>query len=278
MPTDRPKPLDLPPPRARPAPPAPMRPAQGFGNIPNFRGAPHALDLPPPRARPALVTIPIAPPRGNHVGPPAPAIGENPNLQKLLGAAHDADPVATADPRFRNRLDRCLSAKTPEIMSWGEAEAAVLRQAADTQAQIARKVATIDGARIADECRVAATKPPGLFERKGDKAQFYERTMTSARTMLGDVLSEIASAVNTLRPKIDSLRVDILALQIAQKVMDPMQQTIADGRLRTLVSGQQMSVMALQTFDNQTASILKLIQDMDQLLTVVIPGWKLANA
>jgi hypothetical protein len=56
-----------------------------------------------------------------------------------------------------------------------------------------------------------------------------------------------------------------------------MAQATAAGRLRTLVSGQQMAAMALQTFDNMQAANLKLIQDIDQLLTVVIPGWTLAQ-
>jgi hypothetical protein len=135
-----------------------------------------------------------APPRRS--GPPAPAIGEHPHLQKLLGDALAKDPQAASDLRFRARLDKCLGLKSADLMSWGKADLDVLAAAADTQAQIAKRLGTIDAARIADECRTAATKPPSLIERmtKANKPAFFKQTLGTARTLLDELMREVVAA------------------------------------------------------------------------------------
>lgn len=212
-------------------------------------------------------------------GPPAPAIGEHPRLKELLGAANDADPFAASDIRFRNRLDHCLGSKPSELVSWGEQNMIVVRAAADTQAQIAKRLGTLNAAELADKCRAASTKPPGLFSRiQGQTAVFYEQTLNAIRPQLTAITSEIETAETGLRQKLEALRLDILALQMTIKTLtDQGAQSVAAGRLRNMVAAQQMAAMGLQGLGNMKTANNKLIEDIDTLLSVVIPGWRLAG-
>lgn len=216
------------------------------------------------------------PPRG---GPPAPAIGEHPRLKELLGEANAADPATASNIRFRGRLDRCLNSKPSELVSWGEQDLALVRKASDAQAQIAKRIGTINAASLADKCRVASTKPPGLLGRlSGSNANFYEQTLTAIRPQLVAITSEIESAETDIRQHLDGMRLDILALQMTIKtISEPGAQQVAAGRLRNMVAAQQMAVMALQGFTNMKTTNNKLIEDIDTLLNTVIPGWKLAG-
>ncbi len=220
---------------------------------------------------------PVAPPR-----PPARerVLGGDPRAPALVDKAALADPVVGNDLRMRGRIETFLDLNPNLWGSWAEKDLRVLVDSASRQSEIAQTLSRANATKWAFDCQQAYAKPYTFIDRlTAPKPEFYKERLTQARDILQEAGGKAQQLQADLRPRLDTIRLDALALQVCTDgVTDPTQQMIATRRLQTLVQGQQTGMMILTATDNLGVTIATQAATISDLLTVTIPNWILAQS
>jgi hypothetical protein len=285
-----PRAIRLPETHLTPKPPKPIAPAAALPEP----AAPRSLmdrlrNNPPPAPKPQ----PVAPPRA--LAPPRPSpprvepVKPVPNpynvtiddkIDRLMERAFEIDPQTTSNIRFRPRLDKAVSQTAREWMDWGQRGLETLRTVTVKNAEFVNKYTTLNAAQWIQETQNAANKPPSFMDRFNRKpVSFYEGQMDRIRADLADLLVPLEAEIADLRPRFDTLRLDVLTFSVLYETLsDPHDIQVVQTRQRTLVNGQTSVAQLLQMMENTRASITQNIQTIDDLLLTLIPQWKMAES
>ncbi len=232
-------------------------------------------------APPREISIAQAPSRPAPKPAPTPGtrvIGGNPKAPAMLKRAEEVDAKAAADIRFRNKLEEFLDLKPSGWASWGERDLNAMGDAASEHLKLAQDLTRAEAVKWAAETREAYNRPPGFFNRK-PKVEFYKQMLEGARDQVTAVWSKLETRCAELRPKLATLRLDVVVLQVAtEKVDDTMHANVAAGRMRNLVNGQHTAEMILQSMENLKATAAAQQSDLSDVLTTLIPNWLLAQS
>lgn len=194
------------------------------------------------------------------------------------------DEVKCIDPtidqiRIRGRIDSLLVMAMADFLNWGERNLAPLRAASNIQSQIASRMAQINASGWLRETLEASTKLPsgGLFSKKPKLPEYYEGMITKARGELMALVTEITTVAKNYEPDVTDLQLDALSLLVVSKTIDDTaNQIIANNRAKSLLASHQTGSMLLQTIEQTQLQAAQFIQQIDDLLSVTIPQWKMA--
>lgn len=275
-----------------------------FGSMPSPRAkspenAPRGLQLPAP-APPGHLTlssmngdvsyIRIEPtpaellarlrPQQTPAAPREAIIGGDPRAPALLEKAKTLDPLLAGHRLFRARLETFLDLRPSAWVTWAENDLRVLVNSASAQAECARQLSLANAVKWASDCEQAYKKPPGLFDRlTAPKPEFYRERLSQARDALQQVAAKIETLQADLKPRLETVSVDALVLQVATAdAVDPSDQITSTRRLQTIVGGQQTGLMIVQALENMAVAIATQKATVSDLLTITIPNWILAQS
>lgn len=223
---------------------------------------------------------PAPPPRHPQSPDTGRILGGDPRAPALVLAAKAID-ARLADHRlFRNRLEAFLDLKPAEWATWADVDLQVLPRAATKQAEFARKLSLANAIRWADECEQAYKKPPSLLDRlTAPKPEFYQERLTQARDALTEVRVEIDALLSDVRPRLETIAIDALVLQVSTaNVTAQADQIMAARRLQSIVAGQQTAAMIVQGLDNLASTTATQAATIGDLLTITIPNWIIARS
>ncbi len=204
-------------------------------------------------------------------------------VDQLVAAAVASDPqLERIKHRLRPRLQTLLSANQNTLLCWGEENLAVTQRESVVHARLAQRVSQLSVAEWLHKCAEASTAPPGGWTamfRRPEGPQFYEAKLRQLQAEMGPMLTEYARLVEDVRPELEDIRLDAAALAaVAPRHQDPTMAMIISNRLRTLVTGQQTAAQLLQSAENARMTLAQHCQNMDQLLSVTLPAWRIAEA
>lgn len=260
--------------------------------------APRALGL-PPQAPPG--TLPLHTVRGviahvpvqespedllrrlRPVQPPAAPreaiIGGDPRAPALVEKAKAINPTLAIHRLFRNRLEMFLDLRPAQWATWADKDLTILINSASAQSEFARQLSLANAVKWATDCEQAYKKPPGLLDRLGPKPEFYKERLSQARDVLINVCDQIDHLVDDLKPRMETISLDALVLQVATAdEQDASNQITATRRLQTITGGQQTAEMILLSLENLQKTIANQKATVSDLLTVTIPNWIIARS
>ena len=164
-------------------------------------------------------------------------------------------------------------------MNWGATALAELQMATTSQRKYTTQFAELNVGEWINSTKEAAQKPPNVFSRLLGKSSpdYYKVRLTGFRGELSELLPKIERARDELRPKIETMSVDVAILQaLIQDEQDAIRLNIINNRARTLLGAQQTSILALKALENLALTIIDQVSVIDRLLSVTIPNWELA--
>lgn len=202
-------------------------------------------------------------------------------LEGLLGEAKTIDPAVATSSRLRPRLQMLLDQNPTSWINWAEHETGPIVAMTNDHARISNTLTSINVTQWVNETRSASSRRPGLFEKMTGTQKsptYYNTMLTKCRSDLQRLVPEIERLRETLVEHLESLRLDVVVLQLGQKTIDnPVHVTAVANRLRSLVATQQHGMTLMGSFDLALTTILTAIQDIDDVLVNTIPAWTLAQ-
>lgn len=210
--------------------------------------------------------------------PNAPAPKQRSQTDDLIDAVIAID--STIDQiRIRGRIDSLLKMAMQDFLNWGERNLAPLRAASNIQSSIASRMAQINASGWLKETLEASTKLPsgGLFSKKPKPPEYYEAMLLKTRAELMALVIEITTVGKNYEPDVTDLQLDALSLfVVSNQIDDVSNQIIANNRAKSLLASHQTGNMLLQTIEQTKIQAAQFIQQIDDLLSVTLPQWKMA--
>ncbi len=192
---------------------------------------------------------------------------------------------------FRGLLNKFLKQKPREWLDWGNDALSNVSDAANKQGTIANMMKQANVSHWLDQTNQAIAAPSkpvqtglmgtlsNLVDRspKFEKPAHYELQLTNGKRIVTDALQLCMEAEEKLREKVHYITMHCIVVQaVATIITDHDEMVICDNKVRTLLSAQQTAEMQLQAFENLEDVLNKQIANVDQMLFVMIPQWKLA--
>lgn len=211
-------------------------------------------------------------------GPSNKVIGGDPRAPAMMAAAQAKDPALANDPRFRGRLEMFLKQSPSEWITWGEKEMRALTDQAQRHRDNTTKLSTANAVQWAQECEHSYSRPPSFLDRFArSKPEFYRVRLEQARDILQKLDAEVNRQIEDMQPRLETLRLDTLVLEVATTALTIQnQQIIAGQRLGSLVQGQQTIMMIMQSARDLANTITTQAAAVNDRLNVTIPQWLLA--
>ncbi|AXQ68764.1 hypothetical protein HOU00_gp361 [Caulobacter phage CcrPW] len=205
-------------------------------------------------------------------------IGGDPRAPAMMDAAVAKDSGLANDPRFRGRLEMFLKQSPSEWITWGEKEMRALTDQAQRHKDHTSKLSTANAVQWAQECEHSYSRPPSFLDRFArSKPEFYRVRLEQARDILQKLDAEVNRQIEDMQPRLETLRLDTLVLEVATTALTvPNQQIIAGQRLGSLVQGQQTIMMIMQSARDLANTITTQAAAVNDRLNVTIPQWLLA--
>ena len=195
-------------------------------------------------------------------------------IDEALARSPDIDPA-----RVRGRIDMLLKATTDVLIKWGEANLLPLQEASKIQAHVANEMQRIDAVGSLNETKDAISGNRGFLDRfTQKKPEHYEFRLNVAKRALTDlmILSEQHRAI--FLPEVHDLHLDSIALVVVlSEFKDATRMNIANNRSRTLLMAHQTGTMLLTVLENTVQQCAQFIEQIDSMLSVTIPQWKIAQ-
>lgn len=203
-------------------------------------------------------------------------------IEQLVGIAVAADPeLSRLTHRLRPRFQRLMGANEQTLMQWGQQDVDVLTATSKTHAAVMQRVSQLSVDQWVHRCMEASTKPPGFFGRLVgvEKPDAYEARFRQLQGEMTPLISQLNQLVEELRPELEDLRLDVASMgAIAPRYTDLTLSLVINNRLRTLTAAQQSAAQLCATADASRQLLMQNCQKMDQLLSVTIPAWRLAQS
>lgn len=185
--------------------------------------------------------------------------------------------------RLKPRVQTLLSAGDAEFMRWGQENLAVAQTHSATLAKVAQRLSQLNVAEWVRKCQEASTRTDsggllGMFRSKEDPAA-YERRLQQLKYEMEPMVQHLAVLLDEVRPELEDLRLDAAALSgvAPRHAADAGRSMLISNRVRTLVTGQQTAAQLVIAAENTRTTVIQNLQSMDQLLTVTIPAWRIAQ-
>jgi plasmid stabilization system protein ParE len=201
----------------------------------------------------------------------------------MVQAIISSDPaLAPLAHRLRPRLQTLLGCQEALLLTWGEQNLRTAMEHSVLHAQISKRISQLDVSGWVHKCQEAATRIDsggilGMFKAKESPEQ-YEARFRQLKTELPPLLAQVSKIIEEVQPEVEDLRLDVAALgAVAPRYTAADLMMIIQNRLRTLVTGHQTTVQLLASAEACKQTLLQNIQTLDQLLTVTLPAWRLAN-
>jgi hypothetical protein len=197
----------------------------------------------------------------------------------LIDRVRDRD--QSIDPaRLRGRIDMLLQARNETVIQWGEANLTPLQKASNIQAKISAELQRIDATTFLNEAKDAAMgNSRGLFGMFPKKPDDYERKLTIVKSDLMKLMMNTESEYRAFVPEVSDLNLDSSALGVViGEYTDSILLNIANSRLKTLLLAHQTGTMLLTVLENTIQQCAQSIEQIDSMLSVTIPQWKLSKA
>lgn len=211
-------------------------------------------------------------------GPSNKVIGGDPRAPAMMAAAVAKDAKLANDPRFRGRLEMFLKQSPSEWITWGEKEMRALTDQAQQHRDNTSKLSTANAVQWAQECEHSYSRPPSFLDRFArSKPEFYRVRLEQARDILQKLDAVVNQQISDMEPRLETLRMDTLVLEVATTALTvPNQQIIAGQRLGSLVQGQQTIMMIMASARDLANTITTQAAAVNDRLNVTIPQWLLA--
>lgn len=195
-------------------------------------------------------------------------------VDRALDKSPDIDPA-----RVRGRIDMLLTATSELLIQWGEVNLVPLQQASSIQATIASEMQRIDAVNWLNETKEAMSGNKGFFDRfRVKKPEFYEFQLNTAKQELAKLMSKSEQQRKSFLPEVHDLHLDSIALVVViSEYTDAVLLNIANSRSKTLMLAHQTGTMLLTVLENTIQQCAQLIEQINSLLSVTIPQWKLAQ-
>ena len=172
-----------------------------------------------------------------------------------------------------------LTATNETLIQWGEVNLTPLQKASDIQARIAAELQRIDAVGRLNEAKDAAMGvSKGFFDRFAQKKpDTYEFKLQESKRDLLKLMSESDRQMKGFLPEVRDLHLDGLALSVViGEYQDAVLMNIGNSRLKTLLLAHQTGTMLMTVLENTVQQCAQYIEQIDSMLSVTIPQWKLA--
>lgn len=172
-----------------------------------------------------------------------------------------------------------------ELIRWGEKSIEPLRASTDMLTEMNKRFNLINTNRwVQGALKASQQGKPGFFDRLGDfngtinEPIFYEAMLKKCQGELRSLLVYIGDAKGRVQVIQTPLAVEALAFLTFSAHTQGNTQRLSTNRMASLTASMQTVENFLQTCNNTEALIMSQIQDVDQLLDVTLPAWKIAYA
>lgn len=208
---------------------------------------------------------------------------EEARFDRMLAQASQIDPAIGGSVGFRVKLEKLLTLRGIDIVNWGSKALEVNRAITETLSSITRDLTMLEANRWIDEAKIESTKPEptGFFEKMKKRATpaFYEAKLAQIRDQLQPLAKSIDDNLKSMTTLPESFAQEVLALQVVlANTTEAGEMQIMDTRFRNLIQVQQAILQTKGMLDSLKVTMVNTIQQIDTLLTSVIPNWKLAEA
>lgn len=196
----------------------------------------------------------------------------------LIDRAKTIDP-AVQPLRLRGRIDTLLHMSMIDVLDWGKRNLDPLQAASSLKAKIASEIARIDVTGWMERTKDASCKLPSLLDRFTAKSpDYYESMLIKTRSELLVFAKELEKMKGEFFREIADLHLDAISLMVCAEVYpDDQTKTMAQGRARTLLAAHQTAAMLQMTIEQSLDFCASSISQIDSLLSVTIPQWKMAT-
>lgn len=196
-------------------------------------------------------------------------------VERAVDKSPDIDPA-----RVRGRIDMLLKANSELLIQWGEVNLAPLQQASTIQANIANEMQRIDAVNCLNEAKDAVCgNAKGFFDRFSQKKpEHYEFRLKNAKRELTLLMVQSEQQRRSFSPEVHDLHLDSIALTVVlPEYNDAVLMNIANSRTKTLLLAHQTGTMLLTVLENTVQQCAQFIEQIDSMLSVTIPQWKMAQ-
>lgn len=243
--------------------------------------APFKLNLAPPAPPKAAAPLSMSLPAPKPLPPPPPPKPKS-RADYLLEEAIKIDAHIASDMWFKARIEKLIALDPSDWMNWGESSLKFVREFSDKVGSISHRVNILNTTQWITDTLQNASKPKAsgimaMFSNELSPAE-YEAQLTRIRGELDLARANLTILNKDMLPIAKKLRTDVLVLQVAsmdQSAFSSLAQTVVDGRLRSLIAGQQTMLIVENSASNLLNQVVKFMQEIDQLMSVTIPAWKL---
>ncbi len=196
----------------------------------------------------------------------------------LIERAKTIDP-AVQPLRLRGRIDTLLHMSMTDILDWGKRNLDPLQAASNLKAKIASEIGRIDVTGWMERTKDASCKLPSMLDRFTAKSpEYYEAMLIKSRSELMTFAKELEKMKAEFFREIADLHLDAISLMVcAEEYPDDQTKTMAQGRARTLLAAHQTAAMLQMTIEQSLEFCANSISQIDSMLSVTIPQWKMAT-
>ena len=184
--------------------------------------------------------------------------------------------------RVRARLQSLMATGISGLLNWGETNLSLLQVSTGLQGQIASRMAQINPSSWINDTLEASSKRPSFMDLLAKKPgpDYYEGMVKKCRAELMLLVNDLDNMHHNYQPKIRDLQLDAVTMQAVASTnpYDDSNNMVAANRGRSLVQAHQTAVLLLETIKLTKLQIAKYIQQIDDLMSVTLPNWKMAES
>lgn len=194
-------------------------------------------------------------------------------LEKAAGIEPSLQPH-----RLRGRIDTVLKMSLTDMLDWGNRNLEPLQKTSSQKARIASEISRIDASGWLTLTRDASCKQPSFFDRFSTKPpSYYEGMLNKTRAELLNFVKELETMKNDFFREITDLHLDAIAILVCgETFLDDNMKMTAQNRAKTLLASHQTAAMLQITIEQSMSQCASFIQQIDSLMSVTIPQWKVA--
>ncbi len=232
-----------------------------------------------------VATPVVAPARAHTISVPErtgfaePVRAPKPNTKTdiLIAKAQTIEPNIPMH-RLRGRIDSILGMSMTDILNWGQQNLTPLMNTSNRGSQISASVLRINASGWLRETLDASCKIPSFMDRFTAKPpSYYEGMLQKVRSELIQFVAELDQMKSEFFREVGDLHADAISMMVcSEEFADSGAKTAADNRARTLLMAHQTAAMLQQTIESTLAQNATFISQIDNLMAVTIPQWKMA--
>lgn len=199
-------------------------------------------------------------------------------VDDLLDKVAKIDPTITALD-IRAKIEEVMSLDVSKMLDWGNRNLAPLQKASNIQTDLSSRMSMIDAAGWLKMTMEASCKKPSLLDVFSNQKspEYYESMLTNIRAKLLQLVTYLNQLQDEYSPDVRDLQLDAIAITV---ILDIIQNDdimlIASNRARSLTAAHQTGKMLLESIKQTKLQCATFIQQIDDMISVTLPAWKLA--